>query len=69
MFYLISAYDNIADLLIENGAKLDAEMHNGVTALMLACECVSTCKSFSLLKLQPIGRAKLNILSENDTYY
>ena len=54
MSCLISAYDNIADLLIENGAKLDAEMHNGVTALMLACECVSTCNSFSLLKLQPI---------------
>ena len=40
-FILFSAYDNIADLLIENGAKLDALMHNGVTALMLACEHVS----------------------------
>ena len=39
--YLFAAYDNIADLLIENGAKLDAQTHNGATALMLACEHVS----------------------------
>ena len=37
----VTAYDDLADLLIQNGAKLNAQMHNGNTALMLACEHVS----------------------------
>ena len=38
---IFTAYDDLADLLIQNGAKLNAQMHNGTTALMLACEHVS----------------------------
>lgn len=39
--------DDISDLLVENGADINAQMNSGLTPLMIACQCVSTLNGLS----------------------
>ncbi|KAK3098698.1 hypothetical protein FSP39_022191, partial [Pinctada imbricata] len=61
MYSAQNGYDDIAELLVNNGADVNAQQKNGTTSLMLACEHAHICTVALLVELG----ASINLQQDN----